>query len=87
MKCLLISLIPLGDCDEPLLSFWKKIESCYVQRSCSLKFILDLQELNIKSSVSFEEKFMINLKSFITSNELQNALFSNIFEIFVSLST
>ena len=59
---------------------------CYRRTNRSLEFLTDLFELDIHPSESFEIKFSVILKEFITDHKLQTAIHNDIVLLIVSFA-
>ena len=69
---------------EDLLSFFKVVMECYRKTNRSLEFLIDLFQLDIHPSESFEIQFSVILKKFITDHKLQKIIHNDIIIVIVS---
>ena len=57
---------------------------CYSKTNRSLKFLIDIFEVDIHPSESFENTFAVNFKNFIVNHKLHKPIHDNIVILFVS---
>ena len=69
---------------EDLVAFFKMVMECYSKTNRSLKFLIDILEIDIHPSESFEITFAVNLKDFIVDHKLHKPIHDNIAILFVS---
>ena len=67
-----------------LVAFFKVVMECYSKTNRSLEFLIDIFELDIHPSESFEITFAVILKDFIVDHKLQKPIHNDIIVLFVS---